>query len=288
MEKLIPAQSEETESMGLKRFVVTVTLGALMLSGCQPNPAGNGASGGETGGTGSQPPVYQTATSTPAVDVSPTAGASPDATETPSATATPDVSATPGEELSHTLVPLPGQTSVPKITKKQTVTLETTGGEVVIEVYPEAAPNAAKRFVELVKSGFYDDTPISRVVPGFVAQFGVNWRAPHKAYKDKNFNDDPSYFALERGTLAFAKAGPNTNSTQVFINYRENNRLADPSMNFTTFGKVVKGMEVVDQFAVVGDPQMGLDQGKLWEDGASMIESLDKKPTMIEKATVSE
>ena len=59
--------------------------------------------------------------------------------------------------------------------------LETSAGDVVIEVYPQAAPNAAKRFVELVTSGFYDDTPISRVVPGFVAQFGINWRDPHKA-----------------------------------------------------------------------------------------------------------
>ena len=55
-----------------------------------------------------------------------------------------------------------------------------------------------------MSSGFYDDTPISRVVPDFVAQFGVNWREPHKAWKDKDFDDDPTYYALERGTLAFA------------------------------------------------------------------------------------
>ena len=155
-----------------------------------------------------------------------------------------------------------------------------------MEIYPEAAPNAAQRFIELVESGFYDDTPVSRVVPGFVAQFGVNWRDPHKAYKEKNFDDDPTYFQLEKGTLAFAKAGPNTNSTQVFINYRTNNQLADPSMNFTVFGKVVEGMDIVDSFAQVGDPQGGLDQGRLWADGAAYIESLDEKPTMIEKATV--
>lgn len=270
--------------MGLKRFALTLALSTLIFSGCQPNAGETGAAGGQTGSTGGQTPAYQAATSTPVPDATATVNAG----ATTSSTATPGVTATPGEEISHTLMPLPGRTDVPKITRKQTVTLKTTSGEVVIEVYPEAAPNAAKRFVELVESGFYDDTPVSRVVPGFVAQFGVNWRSPHKAFKDKNFDDDPSYFALDRGTLAFAKAGPNTNSTQVFINFRENNRLAEPGMNFTTFGKVVKGMEIVDQFAVVGDAQMGLDQGKLWEDGASMIESLDKKPTMIEKATVSE
>src|SRR5690242_7975838 len=90
-----------------------------------------------------------------------------------------------GEALTTDLKPLPGhEGDAPKLTRKSTVRMQTTAGEVVIDVFPEAAPNAAKRFVGLVTSGFYDDTPISRVVPGFVAQFGVNWRDPHKAWKD--------------------------------------------------------------------------------------------------------
>jgi homoserine O-acetyltransferase len=153
-------------------------------------------------------------------------------------------------------------------------------------VYPQAAPNAAKRFVELVTSGFYDETPISRVVPGFVAQFGINWREPHNAWDKRPFNDDPSLFALGRGTLAFAKGGPNTNSTQVFINYGDNSRLTVPQMNFSAFAKVVEGMDVVDKFVQVGDPSMGLDQNRLWADGGNYLASLPVKPTMIEKATV--
>jgi peptidyl-prolyl cis-trans isomerase A (cyclophilin A) len=189
--------------------------------------------------------------------------------------------------IEHTLVPLPGKENVvPELTRATTVRLETTAGDVTIEVYPEAAPNAAQRFIELVESGFYDDTPISRVVPGFVAQFGVNWREPHKSWKDKNFKDDPTLFALERGTLAFAKAGPDTNSTQVFINYTENNQLADPRYNFTVFGKVVDGMDVVDRFAQVGDPSDGLDQTRLWNDGEAYLASLPEQPTMIERAVV--
>ena len=189
----------------------------------------------------------------------------------------------------HDLHPLPGREGpVPAITESTRIQMETTAGDIVVAVYPEAAPNAAKRFVELVESGFYDNTPVSRVVPGFVAQFGVNWRSPHSAWKDRNFDDDPSIFALERGTLAFAKAGPNTNSTQVFINYVENNRLADPRYNFTVFGKVVSGMDVVDEFVPVGDPSGGLDQGRLWADGAAYIDSLPVKPTMIERAVVIE
>ncbi|HUQ52767.1 MAG TPA: peptidylprolyl isomerase [Gammaproteobacteria bacterium] len=190
------------------------------------------------------------------------------------------------------LPPLPGKEgAAPAITQVTRVRLATTGGDVVIEVYPEAAPNAAKRFVELVTSGFYDDTPVSRVVPGFVAQFGVNWREPHKSWKTREFVDDPGYFALERGTLAFAKAGqPNTASTQVFINYRDNNRLTEPSpsLSFWVFGKVVEGMDVVDKFAQVGDPSGGLDQNRLWADGGAYLESLPQKPTMIEKATVEQ
>jgi homoserine O-acetyltransferase len=196
---------------------------------------------------------------------------------------------TPAGALRQDLNPLPGlQSSPPALMQRTTVSMQTTAGEVLIEVYPEAAPNAAQRFVELVESGFYDDTPVSRVVPGFVAQFGVNWREPHKAWKDRNFDDDPTIFALERGTLAFAKAGANTNSTQVFINYAENNRLADPRFNFTVFGKVIEGMDIVDAFVQVGDPSGGLDQQRLWQDGGTYLESLTVKPTMIERAAVIE
>lgn len=191
------------------------------------------------------------------------------------------------EPIEHTLNPLKGK-DAPEITEKITLTMVTDQGNVVIEVYPQAAPNAAQRFVELAESGFYDNTPISRVVQDFVAQFGINWREPHKEWKEKSFDDDPTIFALERGTLAFAKAGPNTNSTQVFINLRENNGLAVPKYNFTTFGKVVEGMEIVDQFAMVGDPSGGLSQGRLWADGENYLKSLVMKPTMIEKLFVGE
>jgi cyclophilin family peptidyl-prolyl cis-trans isomerase len=188
-----------------------------------------------------------------------------------------------GGPIVHDLVPLPGmEDSVPEITQVTHVVFDTTAGEVRIAVYPEAAPNAAQRFTELVESGYYDNTPIFRIVPDFVAQFGINWREPHKDWQNRNFNDDPSLFALEPGTLAFAKAGPNTNSTQVFFNYRENNFLASPDQNFTTFGKVVEGMDVVESFAEVGE----LSQPRLWSNGETYLESLSAKPTMIERAYV--
>lgn len=195
----------------------------------------------------------------------------------------------PASPTIEQLTPLPGmENSVPVLTQKTIINMQTSAGDLVVEVYPEAAPNAVARFVELVQSGFYDDTPISRVVPGFVAQFGINWRAPHNAWENNHFDDDPTLFALERGTLAFAKAGIDTNATQVFINYAENNRLAVPQYNFTVFGKIVSGMEIVDMFADVGEPGMGLDQGRLWSDGEPYLESLEEKPTMIIRAAVVE
>ena len=171
------------------------------------------------------------------------------------------------------LVPLPGmEDEVPVITEKKTVVMQTTAGEVVIEVYPEAAPNAAQRFLELVETGYYDAIPISRVVDNF-----VGWR-------DRAFDDDPPYFAHERGTLAFAKAGKNTASTQVFINLRENNRLVFdyPDSAFTVFGAVVEGMDVVDRFAKVGD----MDQPRLWRAGMAYVDETEPRPTMIESAIV--
>jgi peptidyl-prolyl cis-trans isomerase A (cyclophilin A) len=233
---------------GLRSIGVLVLAG--MLCACQ------GSSEGEDGATGP-------------------AAAAPSAAAPPSASAKLD--------------PLPGKEgAVPALSEFTTVRLATTAGDVMIEVYPAAAPNAARRFLELVTAGFYDDTPISRVVPGFVAQFGVNWRDPHRAWENRQFRDDPTLFALARGTLAFAKAGPDTNSTQVFINYRENNRLAEPQFNFTVFGKVVSGMEVVDSFVQVGDPSGGLDQGRLWSDGDAYLAELPVKPTMITTATIVE
>lgn len=188
-----------------------------------------------------------------------------------------------GGPIVHDLVPLPGmEDSVPEITQVTNVVFETTAGEVRIAVYPEAAPNAAQRFTELVESGYYDNTPIFRIVPDFVAQFGINWRDPHKDWQNRNFDDDPTLFALEPGTLAFAKAGPNTNSTQVFFNYRNNNFLASPEQNFTTFGQVVEGMDVVTSFAEVGE----LSQPRLWSNGDAYLDSLPAKPTMIERARV--
>lgn len=157
--------------------------------------------------------------------------------------------------------------NVPAINKKHTVAVETSQGNFTLEVYPEAAPVAAERFIRLVQAGFYDNIAVSRVVDDFVVQFGIN---PSMAeWKDRKISDDPTYFQHLPGTIAFAKAGPDTASTQVFINLTENNRLADPSLNFTVFGRITEGMETVGKFKKVGDTAGGLNQERLWNDPAS-------------------
>lgn len=190
-------------------------------------------------------------------------------------------------EKYHGLIPFNPQ-KAPAITEVITVKMETDAGDITIEVYPQAAPNAAKRFVELVKCGFYDGTPIFRVVNRprpFVAQFGINWRPDQRKWQHDNFNDDPSLFELGMGTLAFAKAGPNTNSTQIFINYADNSFLRDNG-GFSTFARVTEGYEIAAQFKSVGSPDMGLDQGQLWNNGQAYLDSLKQKPNMILKAYV--
>ncbi len=176
--------------------------------------------------------------------------------------------------------------SAPELTEKVQVKMTTDAGELMLEIYPQAAPGASRRFLELVDSGFYDNTPIFRVVKRprpFVAQFGINWRPPHKEYKERNFDDDPTLFRLERGTLCFAKAGLDTNTCQVFINYRNNTSLTEPKYNFAAFGKVVEGMDVADSWPSVGDDTAGLEQGRLWRDGDSYLKSLPQKPATIVK-----
>lgn len=129
------------------------------------------------------------------------------------------------------------------------VNFETTKGAFVVEVVRAWSPNGADRFYTLVKHGYYDDVRIFRVVPGFVAQFGLHGDpAVSSAWRNVAIMDDPVVESNVRGTVTFAKTGaPNSRTTQLFINFGDNSRLdAD---GFAPFGRVVEGMdEVVDHF----------------------------------------
>lgn len=133
------------------------------------------------------------------------------------------------------------------------VTLETTEGDVVIQVHRDWAPLGADRFYNLVRGGFYDDTRVYRVLDGFMAQLGLNGDPyVNQAWKSQFIVDDPVVESNTRGRVAFAKGGVHTRTTEVFISTKDNSAL--DAQGFAPFGEVVAGMDVVDAFyAAYGD-----------------------------------
>jgi peptidyl-prolyl cis-trans isomerase A (cyclophilin A) len=129
------------------------------------------------------------------------------------------------------------------------VRLETTQGDVVIAVHPEWAPRGAQRFRELVEAGYYDDNRIFRVMPGFVVQFGMHGDPEtNRQWSERRIPDDPVEQSNRRGYVTFATSGPDSRTTQVFINLSNNTDLDDLPQNFAPFGEVVEGMDVVASF----------------------------------------
>jgi peptidyl-prolyl cis-trans isomerase A (cyclophilin A) len=122
----------------------------------------------------------------------------------------------------------------------------TTAGEFTVKVTRAWAPNGADRFYNLVRHHFYDGAAFFRVLPGFMAQFGLSaYPEVSKVWENATIKDDPIVQSNHRGFLSFATAGPNTRTTQVFINYG-NNEALDKS-GFSAFAVVTEGMEVVDK-----------------------------------------
>ena len=132
--------------------------------------------------------------------------------------------------------------------KTYTATLETSHGNIQVEFFADDAPKTVNNFVSLAKEGFYDGTPFHRIVKGFVVQGGdpTGTGTGGPGFK---FEDEPVKKDYEAGTLAMANAGPNTNGSQFFI-VLEDLRGRLPK-NYTIFGKVTDGMDVVKSMADV-------------------------------------
>ena len=125
------------------------------------------------------------------------------------------------------------------------VKFATTKGDFTVEVTRAWAPKGADRFYRLVTEGYFKDIRFFRVLPGFMAQFGMSGNPALNAKLDSlRIPDDPVTQSNKRGMLTFATSGPNTRSNQFFINYGDNASL-DPQ-GFSPFGKVVEGMKAVD------------------------------------------
>jgi peptidyl-prolyl cis-trans isomerase A (cyclophilin A) len=125
------------------------------------------------------------------------------------------------------------------------VRFETTKGVFTVEVTRAWAPKGADRFYRLVTEGYFKDIRFFRVLPGFMAQFGLSGNPALNARMDSlRITDDPVTQSNQRGMLTFATAGPNTRSNQFFISYGDNASL--DTQGFSPFGRVVDGMKVVD------------------------------------------
>jgi cyclophilin family peptidyl-prolyl cis-trans isomerase len=135
-------------------------------------------------------------------------------------------------------------------------TIATDKGDIEIELYTNDAPKATANFVDLAGKGFYDDVIFHRVIPGFVIQAG-DGQYGKKSSLDKSrvgtggpgykFEDEPVRGDYTRGALAMANAGPNTNGSQFFICHQD--LTGKLPKNYTLFGVVTKGMDVVDAIA---------------------------------------
>ncbi len=186
----------------------------------------------------------------------------------------------------HAANSAPAAKTAPKVYR---VKFETTKGDFVITVTRGWAPQGADRFYQLVQSRFYDGARFFRVLPGFVAQFGINGDPRTTAkWQKSEIPDDPVVESNTPGMVSFATAGPNTRTTQVFISYGNNARL--DKMGFSPFGKVTEGVNVVEQFHSgygEGPPRgSGPDQKRIESEGNAYLIGAFPKLDYIKKARV--
>jgi cyclophilin family peptidyl-prolyl cis-trans isomerase len=134
--------------------------------------------------------------------------------------------------------------------------IATEAGDIDVDLFTDGAPKATQNFIDLASKGFYDDVIFHRVIPGFVIQAGDGEHGKKASLNPSRvgtggpgytFADEPITGDYYRGTLAMANAGPNTNGSQFFICHQD--LVGKLPKNYTIFGQVTKGMEVVDQIA---------------------------------------
>jgi len=173
----------------------------------------------------------------------------------------------------------PGFTDPAALTGKAPETFkaqfDTTKGKITIEVTRSLAPNGADRFYNLVKSGYFTDVEFFRVIPGFMCQFGIHGDPAVSAkWRDANISDDPVKGSNTRGTITFATAGPNTRTTQLFINFGDNVGLDD--QGFSPFGKVTEG----------APNGMGPNQGRIQMEGNAYLKKEFPNLDYVKSATI--
>ena len=155
-------------------------------------------------------------------------------------------------------------------------TFETTKGSFVVECRRVWAPHGVDRFYNLVRAGFFDDSRFFRVREGYIAQFGIPGDpAVAMKWKDQAMPDDPVRRSNKRGFIGYAMTGPNTRTTQIYVNLTDNARL--DAEGFAPIGEVIEGMAVVDEFHAGYGEQSGGGvragkQAKLFEEGNAYLD----------------
>src|SRR5215475_6723248 len=169
------------------------------------------------------------------------------------------------------------------------VKFDTSKGVFVVEVHRDWAPLGADRFYNLVRNGFYNNVRFFRVLNGFMAQFGMNGTpAVQKVWgaSGQQLKDDQVKQSNKRGYITFANAGPNSRSTQVFINLVDNTFLDPEAMHFAPFGQVVEGMEVVDMLYTGYGRQNVPDQQRITNEGNAYLTKEYPKLDFVKTATI--
>jgi peptidyl-prolyl cis-trans isomerase A (cyclophilin A) len=207
----------------------------------------------------------------------------------PAPTPTPTPVASPASAPVESAAPVDPALLKPEAAKatapaKFKVKFTTTKGDFVVEATRAWAPLGADRFYNLAKLGFFADAGFFRVVPDFVVQFGIHGNPQvAAAWKGASIKDDPKGTQLnEKGTLTFAKGGPDSRTTQLFINFKDNKSL--DSMGFPPFGKVVSGMEVVD--AINKEYGEMPQQGSIQSDGNAYLKRQFPRLDYVKSATL--
>ena len=167
------------------------------------------------------------------------------------------------------------------------VKFDTTRGEFTITVTRAWAPLGADRFYTLVKHHYFDNARFFRVLPNFVVQFGLSANpAVNAAWEKATIKDDPRNQSNKPGTLVFATAGPNTRTTQLFINLKDNGPGLD-SQGFTPFGQVDgDGMKVVEMLYDQYGENAGMDQENITKGGEKYLATHWPKLDTIKSATL--
>ncbi len=167
------------------------------------------------------------------------------------------------------------------------VKFETSQGDVIVEATRAWSPHGVDRFHELVRMRYFDQGRFFRVVPGFIAQFGVHRDFKvHDVWRNFFIVDDPPVQRNLRGTLSFAKSGPDTRATEIFINLADNAILDD--QRFVPFAKVISGMDAIDKlYSGYGDMRPEgkyIDPGRVEEEANEYLVQRFPKLDYIKRA----